>query len=126
MQELRLFRSQKISIHSYCTSHIIENPLNSLAHNSVFIDPNNFKDTLREWRCDHQECTSSSGMGMYLTVNGVCLSGNAHPHREWRCFSSGIGICLTRNVHPHRKWGCASPGMGMCLTGNAYSHRKCT
>ena len=30
-------------------------------------------------------------------------------------------MCLTGNAHPHREWGCASPGMGVCLTGNAHS-----
>ena len=58
MQELRLFKVWKISIHLYCGSHdsgqkiapkpifpyyIIENPPISLVHNSVLIGPNNFK-----------------------------------------------------------------------------------
>ena len=58
MEELRLFKVQKISIQMHCGSHdggqknahqpifpynIIENSQTSLAHNSVLIVPNNFK-----------------------------------------------------------------------------------
>ena len=44
----------------------------------------------------HLECTSSPGMGM-------CLTWNAHPHREWRFDSPGMHI-PTGNVDvPHRE-----------------------
>ena len=64
----------------------------------------------------HQECTSSPEIGM-------CLTGNAHPHREWGCASPGMHI-LTRNGDvPHWEWT-SSPGMGMCLNKNAHSHQQ--
>ena len=78
----------------------------------------------------HQEGGYASP-GMHILIgNGMCLTGNAHPHREWDvphrewgCASPGMGMCLTGNGDvPHREWGCASPGMGMCLTGNAHPH----
>ena len=62
MQELRLFNFQKISIRLYCGSHvglqknahqpilpnnIIENSQTSLAYNSFFIGPNNFKSNAK-------------------------------------------------------------------------------
>ena len=75
-----------------------------------------------------------------LTGNGwMCLIGNAHHDRKWRCAlpgmhiltgngdvphwectsSPGMGICLTGNGNvPHQEWRCASPGMRMCLTRN--------
>ena len=39
----------------------------------------------------HRECISSPGMGM-------CPTGNANPHQEWGCDSSGMHI-LTGNAH---------------------------
>ena len=95
----------------------------------------------------HWECISSPGMGM-------CLTENAHPHREWGCASlemyvltwngdvphwewgcvspgmhiitaPGMGICLTENAYPYREWGCASPRMHI-LTGKDVPHQECT
>ena len=58
MQELQLFKVQKIPIHFCCGSHVggqnnahqpifpydmIENCINSLAHNSIFVGPNDLK-----------------------------------------------------------------------------------
>ena len=52
MQELKMFKLFNISIHLYCGDiahqsifpyNIIEIPITSLAHNSVFIGSNNFK-----------------------------------------------------------------------------------
>ena len=53
------------------------------------------------------------------------ITGNGDvPHPK--CISSpGMGMCLTQNAHLHREWGCASPGMHV-LTGNAYLHQECT
>ena len=106
----------------------------------------------QEWRCylsrmhippgigyvTHRQCTSSPGLR-------ICLTGNAHPHRDFRYASSGFQICLTRNAHPH--WDCRYPLQGMhlltgmtdmphwestsslgwqiCLTGNAHPHWDC-
>ena len=83
---------------------------------------------------DREYTSSSSKIGM-------CITGNAHPHREWGCAlltanwdvphrectsSLGMGMCLTENGDvPHWEWECASPKMGMCLTGNAHPHREC-
>ena len=57
----------------------------------------------------HRYCTSSLRMGM-------CLTGNAHPYREWRCDSLRMHI-LTGNVHHHQQ--CIS------LLGFASPHWKC-
>ena len=66
-----------------------------------------------KWGC------ASPGMHI-LSENGVV------PHGE--CTSSpGMGLCLTGNAHPHREWGChreciSSPGMHIvyrrCCWGN--------
>ena len=56
-----------------------------------------------------------------LTGNmDVCLTGNAHPHREWGCDWPGMNILTGNGDVTDREWT-SSPEMGMCLTGNAHS-----
>ena len=75
--------------------------------------------------CPHRECTSSPGMRMcltgnaILTRNGVCLTRNAHPRREWEYVSPGMHILTGNGDVPHRE-RTSSPGMHI-LTGNAHS-----
>ena len=81
-------------------------------HNRIHILTGNGDVTHREWRCaspgmhiltgngdvTHWECTSSPGMGMWLTENGVCLTRNGNViHRE--CTSSPGMHILTGNAH---------------------------
>ena len=51
-----------------------------------------------------------------LTGNGMCLTWNAHPYREWLCHSPGMHILTGNGDVPHRE--CIfSPRMHIVYTG---------